>query len=284
MQKKEKRMIGCGGLLILAFLVWTGMVLCVDVQPLGQNGTNIGLSTLNLRFHQLTGVHFMIYHITDWLGLVPVAVCMMFGGIGLFQLIKRKSLLKVDRDLIILGIYYVIVILGYLVFEMIPINYRPILIEGRMEVSYPSSTTLLVLCVMPTLIEQMNRRTKSTIIKKVIQWFVVLFSGFMVIGRMISGVHWITDIVGAVFLSGGLFVLYRSAVLIFDKENQDTHSGGSGCGCCATVFSSYFFKQLKENKMKRLLLIATGALTNATTSQQGESIPGIAHALSIENI
>ena len=71
-------------------------------------------------------------------------------------------------------------------------------------------------------------------------------------------------------------------VLIFDKENQDTHSGGSGCGCCATVFSGYFFKQLKQNKMKRLLLIATGALTNATTSQQGESIPGIAHAISIE--
>jgi len=71
-------------------------------------------------------------------------------------------------------------------------------------------------------------------------------------------------------------------VLIFDKENQDTHSGGSGCGCCATVFSGYFFKQLKQNKIKRLLLIATGALTNATTSQQGESIPGIAHAISIE--
>lgn len=71
-------------------------------------------------------------------------------------------------------------------------------------------------------------------------------------------------------------------VLIFDKENQDTHSGGSGCGCCATVFSGYFFKQFKEKKLKRLLLIATGALTNATTSQQGESIPGIAHAISIE--
>ena len=71
-------------------------------------------------------------------------------------------------------------------------------------------------------------------------------------------------------------------VLIFDKENQDTHSGGSGCGCCASVFSGYFFKQFKENKMKRLLLIATGALMNATSSQQGESIPGIAHAISIE--
>ena len=71
-------------------------------------------------------------------------------------------------------------------------------------------------------------------------------------------------------------------VLIFNKEKQDTHSGGSGCGCCASVFSGYFFKQLKENKIKRLLLIATGALMNSTSSQQGESIPGIAHAISIE--
>lgn len=71
-------------------------------------------------------------------------------------------------------------------------------------------------------------------------------------------------------------------VLIFDKENQDTHSGGSGCACCGTVFSGYFFKQLKERKIKKMLLIATGALMNSTTSQQGESIPGIAHAISIE--
>ena len=71
-------------------------------------------------------------------------------------------------------------------------------------------------------------------------------------------------------------------VLIFDKNSQDTHSGGSGCACCATIFSGYFFKQLKEKKLKKILLIATGALMNSTSSQQGESIPGIAHAISIE--
>ena len=71
-------------------------------------------------------------------------------------------------------------------------------------------------------------------------------------------------------------------VLIFDKKTQDTHSGGSGCACVATVFSGYLYKMMKENNIKKLLLIATGALTNATTSQQGESIPGIAHAVSIE--
>ena len=71
-------------------------------------------------------------------------------------------------------------------------------------------------------------------------------------------------------------------VLIFDKEKQDTHSGGSGCGCCGSVFSGYFFNQLKAKKLKKVLLIATGALMNSTSSQQGESIPGIAHAISIE--
>ena len=71
-------------------------------------------------------------------------------------------------------------------------------------------------------------------------------------------------------------------VLIFDKNSQDTHSGGSGCACCASVFSGYFYHQLKKKKLKRILFIATGALTNSTSAQQGETIPGIAHAVSIE--
>ena len=73
-------------------------------------------------------------------------------------------------------------------------------------------------------------------------------------------------------------------VLIFDKDKQDTHSGGSGCACIGTVFSSYFFPQLKSKKLNRILLMATGALMNSTSSQQGESIPGIAHAIAIENV
>ena len=214
MQKNGKRKICYGTALVLGFMIWTAMVMWVDVQPLGQNGTDIGFASLNLWFHRLTGVHMTIYHITDWLGLVPVAICMTFGGVGLIQMIKRKSLMKVDKDLVILGIYYVIVILGYLIFEMIPINYRPILIEGRMEVSYPSSTTLLVLCVMPTLIEQVNRRIKNKQVQMAAYGFAVAFSVFMVLGRLISGVHWLTDIVGGILLSAGLFSLYHGAVML----------------------------------------------------------------------
>ena len=213
MKERSKKLLFTGILLIVVFAIWTLLIQVVDVQPIGQNGTNIGFATFNIWFHELTGVHMTIYTITDWMGLIPIFVCMIFGGIGLGQWIKRRSLLKVDRDILFLGIYYVIVIFGYLIFEMIPINYRPILIEGVMEASYPSSTTLLVLSVMPTLTFQMNRRMKNMTVCKMLSMLTILFSSFMVVGRWICGVHWFTDIIGSIILSTGLFCVYKGVVL-----------------------------------------------------------------------
>ena len=215
MKKNGKKLLILGIALLVMFAIWTWLVQCVDVQPAGPGGTEIGFATFNCWFHSITGVHMAIYTITDWSGLVPILVCMAFGGMGLTQLIKRKSLFKVDRDLIFLGIYYVVVIWGYLIFEMIPINYRPILIDGILEASYPSSTTLLVLSVMPTLIFQVNRRSANPVLKEIVRGLTVLFSAFMVIGRLIAGVHWFTDIVGAVILSTGVYCLYKAMVLLF---------------------------------------------------------------------
>jgi len=210
---KEKRNLLKGAGLIGAFVLWTVLIQSIDVQAVGQNGTKIGFADFNVWFHQLTGVHMTIYTITDWLGLVPIFICLCFGVLGLVQLIKRRDLLRVDSDILLLGVYYVMVIACYLIFEMIPINYRPVLIEGRQEGSYPSSTTLLVLSVMPTLMFQANRRVSNAMIRKAVAVFVIAFSAFMVIGRLISGVHWATDIIGSVLLSAGLYMLYRSAVL-----------------------------------------------------------------------
>ena len=220
MKENGKRLLLLGVIFVIAFVVWTLLIRVVDVQPVGQNGTNIGFATLNCWFNKLTGVHMALYAITDWLGLVPLFVCMLFGWIGLCQLIKRRSLFKVDCDIIFLGIYYVIVILGYLIFEMVPINYRPILIDGFMEASYPSSTTLLVLSVMPTLVFQVNRRLQNATVKNAIGILTILFSIFMVIGRLISGVHWFTDIVGSLLLSTGLFAVYKAVVLFCYKEEM----------------------------------------------------------------
>ena len=225
MKEKGMKLLCRGFLLLGLFVLWTFLVLTVDVQIAGETQTRLGFATLNCKFHELTGIHMVIYHITDWLGLVPVFVCMVFGGIGFGQLIRRKSFLQVDLDLIALGIYYVIVILGYLIFEMIPINYRPILIEGIKEASYPSSTTLLVLGVMPTLGFQVKRRVKNECLKKTLSCFVYSFSVFMVAGRLISGVHWLTDIVGSVLLSAGLFWLYKGTTVLLDRGGEIKNHG-----------------------------------------------------------
>ena len=209
MKEIRKKELLAGIALLAAFALWTVLIRHIDVQKAGPNGTEIGFSTVNVWFHRLTGVHMLIYTITDWLGLVPIIICLCFGVLGLVQLVKRRSLFAVDPDILLLGAYYVVVILGYLLFEMVPINYRPILIEGSLEASYPSSTTLLVLTVMPTLKYQSDRRIANPVTRKAITVFVIAFSAFMVIGRLIAGVHWLTDIIGSVFLSSGLFMIYR---------------------------------------------------------------------------
>lgn len=220
MKEYGKKILLSGCISIIGFIIWTLLIQTVDVQPIGANGTNIGFATMNGWFHKLTGVHMQIYTITDWLGLIPVFICIVFGGMGFVQWVQRRSLFKVDPDLIFLGIYYMIVILGYLLFEIIPINYRPILIDGFLETSYPSSTTLLVLCVMPALTEQVNRRSQSVRYKRITKVLVICFSSFMVCGRLISGVHWLTDMVGSIMLSVGLFCIYRACVLLCCKEKR----------------------------------------------------------------
>ena len=218
MKKNGKHELLLGAAFIAVFEVWTGLVQMVDVQPIGQKGTSVGFASLNRWFHTLTGVHWTLYTVTDWLGLVPVFVCILFAGVGLIQLIRRRSLFNVDRDILLLGGYYILVIGGYLFFEMVPINYRPVLVEGLLEASYPSSTTLLVLSVMPTLWFQAERRLNSPEKKRWVKVFAVIFSVGMVVGRTLSGVHWFTDIVGAVLLSAGLFELYEGAVLSGENE------------------------------------------------------------------
>ncbi len=214
----SKRTFWTGFALLCAFALWTILIQYIDVQTAGSNQTTVGFASFNVWFHQITGVHMVIYNITDWLGLVPVFICFCFGILGLCQLIKRKSLLKVDIDIILLGVYYIFVIFEYLFFEMVPINYRPILIDGILEASYPSSTTLLVLSVMPTLVLQVRRRTDKQKIRMAAYSFTAIFTTFMVIGRLIAGVHWATDIIGAVFLSTGSFMMYKTAVIFFDKK------------------------------------------------------------------
>ena len=208
MKKKSKKKLVLGAGLIVAFVLWTVSVRFIDVQPIGPKGSSIGFASLNRLVHELTDVNWYLYTLTDWLGLVPVAVALGFAILGLAQLIGRKSLWKVDHDILALGVFYVSVIVAYVFFETVVINYRPVLIDGYLETSYPSSTTMLVMCVMPTAAMQMSARIKNTVLERCAIITTVAFTAFMLIGRLLSGVHWITDIIGGMLLSGGLVTMY----------------------------------------------------------------------------
>lgn len=199
----------------IAFVLWTVAITKIDLQAIGPRGTVVGFATLNDAFHKMTGVHLWLYEVTDWLGLVAIVFVLGFGVLGLIQLIRRRNLFKVDSDIIILGVFYILVIIGYVVFEEFAINYRPVIIEGRLESSYPSSTTLLILCVMPTAILQLKNRIKSVVIKNIIVLVISVFTLFMVVGRTISGVHWLTDMIGGILLSISLVMLYRTLITEF---------------------------------------------------------------------
>lgn len=205
---RKKKNIGIG--LLAGFLLWTWAVCVVDVQPIGPLGSRVGLARLNGFFHRLTGVHFWLYTLTDWLSLIPLGLVGCFGFWGLAQWIRRKSLARVDRSLLMLGGFYLAVLVCYGLFEVWTVNYRPVLIEGLLEGSYPSSTTMLSLCVMPTAWWQLRDHIRNPLLRRCTGWIVGAFTAFLVVGRVLSGVHWLSDIVGGMLLSGGLLGLYRA--------------------------------------------------------------------------
>ena len=214
MRNKTRKNLCISLYLLAAFTLWTAAIRFIDVQAIGPRGSSVGFATINAMFHDLTGVHMVMYTITDWLGLVPVAFGFGFTILGLIQWFKRKNLFKVDCSILVLGGFYLIVLAAYLLFEEYVVNYRPVLINGYLEASYPSSTTLLVMCVMPTAMMQLNSRIKNTVFKRWVLFLIAAFIGFMVIGRLISGVHWLTDIVGGALLSAGLVMFYHTIIKI----------------------------------------------------------------------
>lgn len=196
--------------MLVLFVVWTLLVSFVDLRAIGPQGSTVGFGALNYFIHNLTGVSMTLYTVTDWLGLVPIVTALSFAILGLVQLIKRKSLLRVDYSILALGVFYIAVIVIYALFEIVVINYRPILIDGALESSYPSSTTILVMTIMPTAMMQLKCRIKNLIFKRILFVVACIFTAFMVIGRLLSGVHWVSDIIGGLILSIGLVLMYYS--------------------------------------------------------------------------
>lgn len=208
MKKETKKIFYSAVGMLAAFLLWTAAICFVDVQAIGPQESAVGFAAINGFIHDITGVHMTLYTITDWLGLVPFGVTAGFALLGLIQWMKRKKLLKVDYSILVLGGFYIAVLAVYVIFEVLAVNYRPVLINGYLEASYPSSTTMLVMCIMPTAMIQLNARIKNNVLKRCAAFVITAFIAFMVIARLVSGVHWFTDIVGGALLSAGLVMMY----------------------------------------------------------------------------
>jgi undecaprenyl-diphosphatase len=207
--------------ILCIFILHTICVKGIDSSPIGPNNSMVGFSTLNYYFFQLIQVNFTLYNITDWCGLIPLIIGMIYATMGLIQWIKRKRILNVDSNILALGIFYILVIAVYLFFEYVVINRRPVLINGYLEASYPSSTTLLALCFMVTSIDQTNRYLRNTKMKKVIIILSYCFIIFMVGGRTISGVHWLSDIIGGIMISVSLIYFYFGLKSLFTRLQKN---------------------------------------------------------------
>jgi len=203
--------------LAAVFLLWTAALRTVDVQPIGPQETSVGLAAVNSAARKYLGTNMELYRLTDLLSVIPFGFAAGFALLGLKQWITHKSIRQVDSSLLLLGCFYIAVAAVYLFFERNIINYRPVLIEGRLEASYPSSTTMLVLCIMPTAAMQLCERIPSRAVKAISVGASCAYSFFMVVGRVLSGVHWISDIVGAILLSSALVAMYAAAVRIAKK-------------------------------------------------------------------
>ena len=218
---KRKKYVLTAGISGLVFAVLIILVRFVDVQAIGPEETRIGLSHLNRFVLETLGVHILWYEITDWLGIAAIGTALLFAVGGLAQWAKRKSIWKVDREILALGGLYLILIGLYVLFELLIVNYRPIIMPGSIhpEASFPSSHTMLVCVIMGSAIPLFGKYAKSNVLCTVLRVICAAIIGITVIGRLISGVHWFTDIIGGILISVMLLNLY--AEILERIENNE---------------------------------------------------------------
>ncbi len=220
MKKKFITAAVCFGLFLLLIL----LVKVVDVAPVpAVEGTEIGLSKLNMAIHDLFGEDLGWYKITNLLGYLAILIALCFAAVGGLQLIYRRSILKVDKELLLLGGLYVVTVIFYVFFEKVVVNYRPMLMPDGTgpEASFPSSHTMLSCVILGSGLGLLKKYTKKNkTIQLVLTVLFAVMLALIVAGRLLSGVHWFTDILGGILLSTALLNAYDGLLLLWKKSEK----------------------------------------------------------------
>lgn len=202
------------GILAGVTMILSLLVCFVDKGIVGPKATSVGFSHINAFFAGIFTFNKPLYILTNLLGYLAILICLGFAFIGRSQLILGKSLKKVDRNIIALGVLYVVVIALYVIFEKAEINYRPIIMPGETEpeASFPSSHTMLALVVFCSAPWVLYKYIRDQKILKIVTIVMYVLAAITVVGRLLSGVHWFTDIVAGVLISATLLYGFRIAL------------------------------------------------------------------------
>ena len=219
--KKFNKSLIAGISLFVAFAVFTILVKFVDVAAVGPLGSKVGFSKLNDTVFSAVGTSDFWYNISEIFGTLALILAGVFVIVGLVQLIQRKSLKMVDNHILVLGVFYVAVAITYILFEVVVINKRPVLVEGVLEASYPSSHTMLSISILSSAIIEIHKffagKKKFVIALDTASVVVMLV---VVIGRLLSGMHWFTDIIGGILISLALVFIYHGVLKLIEKKKE----------------------------------------------------------------
>lgn len=209
---KKKKNVVINVVLIFISIAYTVLVKFFDVKNIGPNNTEVGFSTINNYVYNYIKLNMVWYKISEYIGYLAILIVFIYAFIGLLQLIKRKSLKGIDKEIIALGVFYVLVMCIYIFFEKFVVNYRPYIIDGGLEASYPSSHTLLALCICGSGIIINNKLYNNKKHIKIINMILLIIMILILVGRIISGVHWISDIIGGILISSTLLSCYKTYI------------------------------------------------------------------------